>query len=229
MTVSGIVGRLEAMGSRENIEGMARYGIRPSRALGVPTAELRLLARELGKNHDLALDLWEEGIHECRLLAALIAEPARVDGELMERWAASFDNWALCDTTCGSLFRKAAPAWEKTRQWCGREELYVKRAGYAMIAWLAVHDNAAADSQFHKMLTLIRSGAQDERPLVKKAVNWALRQIGKRNIRLNARAIELAATLAESENRNERWVANGALRELTAAKVQQRLAARAGG
>lgn len=228
MTLEQILGRLEEMGSTANVEGMARYGIRPEQVLGVPIADLRKLARELGRGHELALELWESGIHEARLLAALIAEPRRVDSGLMERWAASFDNWALCDTTCGSLFRKAAPAWEQAREWCGRDEMYVKRAGYAMIAWLAVHDKQTPDSTFTKLFPLIRSGSRDERPLVRKAVNWALRQIGKRNVSLNARAIELAVRLAENGDANTRRVANRALRELTGSKVQQRLAAAEG-
>lgn len=223
MTCRQILSKLEAMGSSANIEGMARYGIRPERALGVSMAALRVLSRELGTNQELALELWDAGIHESRLLAALLADPLRVDGELMERWAAQFDSWALCDTTCGSLFRKAPPAWEKAQQWCLRKELYVKRAGYAMIAWLAVHDKKASDADYYKLLNLVRQGAEDERPLVKKAVNWALRQIGKRNMRLNARAIELAVSLAENGGKSGRWVANDALRELTGVKVQQRL------
>ncbi len=223
MTCRQIFRKLEAMGSSTNIEGMARYGIRPERALGVSMADLRELACQLGVNHELALELWEAGVHESRLLAALLADPQRVDGELMERWAAQFDSWALCDTTCGSLFRKAPAAWEKTRQWCRRDELYVKRAGYAMIAWLAVHDKKASNADFYKLLTLVRRGADDERPLVKKAVNWALRQIGKRNQKLNARAIELSVSLAENGGKAGRWVANDALRELTGGKVQQRL------
>ncbi len=223
MNCRQILRKLETMGSAANVEGMARYGIRPERALGVSMAALRTLARQLGISHELALELWDAGIHESRLLAALLADPRRVDGPLMERWAAQFDSWALCDTTCGSLFRKAGPAWEKTRQWCGREELYIKRAGFAMTAWLAVHDKNASDAEFYKLLTLVRRGAADERPLVSKAVNWALRQIGKRNMELNARAIELAVALAETGGKSERWVANGALRELTGGKVQQRL------
>ncbi len=223
MTCSQIIRKLETMGSAANIEGMSRYGIRPGRALGVSMATIRSLARELGTSHQLALELWDAGYHESRLLAALLADPLLVDGPLMERWAAQFDSWALCDTTCGSLFRKAGPAWEMARQWCCREELYVKRAGFAMMAWLAVHDKKASDAQFHKLLTLISREAGDERPLVKKAVNWALRQIGKRNVRLNARAIELAVSLAQNGGKAQRWVANGALRELTGGKVQQRL------
>ena len=223
MNCRQILRKLEKMGSAANIEGMARYGIRPERALGVSMAELRALAREIGTSHELALELWEAGVHESRLLAALLADPHRVDGPLMERWAAQFDSWALCDTTCGSLFRKAGPAWEKTKLWCGHQELYVKRAGFAMIAWLAVHDKKASDAEFRKLLTLVRRGAADERPLVRKAVNWALRQIGKRNAGLNARAIELAVTLAGNGGKSERWVANNALRELTGDKVQQRL------
>lgn len=216
------------MGSAANVEGMARYGIRPARALGVPMSELRSLARDIGRNHALALELWDASIHESRLLAALLADPREVDGELMDRWAADFDSWALCDTTCGSLFRKTEMAWDKAAEWATRGELYVKRAGFALMAWLAVHDKKAADSEFDPLLGLIRDGATDERPLVKKAVNWALRQIGKRNIKLNARAIELAVQLAGNGGKSERWVAHGALRELTGTKVQSRLTARQG-
>ncbi|MBW7995954.1 MAG: DNA alkylation repair protein [Candidatus Glassbacteria bacterium] len=228
LTARNTIKRLEAMGSRENIEGMARYGIKPGRALGVPMTAIRAMSREIGVNHALALELWDEGIHESRLLAALLADPAEVDGELMDLWAAAFDSWALCDTTCGSLFRKTVAAWEKAGEWSRRDELFVKRAGFTMMAWLAVHDKRAPDSSFTPLLKLIRRGAKDERPLVKKAVNWALRQIGKRNVRLNSRAIALAVELAGTGGKAECWVAHGALRELTGSKVQGRLTARKG-
>jgi 3-methyladenine DNA glycosylase AlkD len=223
LTARQLIGRLEKMGSAENVAGMARYGIKPARAFGVPMPAIRSLAGEIGRDHALALELWESGVHEVRILAALIADPKLVDGALMESWAADFDSWALCDSTCGSLFRRTGIAWEKTLEWCRRDELYVRRAGYAMIAWLAVHDKQAPDRRFTAPLKLIRAAAVDERPLVKKAVNWALRQIGKRNLRLNARAIELAAELSRSNSPAARWVANDALRELTGSKVQQRL------
>jgi 3-methyladenine DNA glycosylase AlkD len=229
LTAGQIISRLEKEGSAANIEGMARYGIRPGRAFGVPMPVVRALAKEIGRDHRLALELWESGIHEVRLLAALVADPKQVDGDLMERWAADFDSWALCDTTCGSLLRRADQAWDKVDDWCRRDELYVKRAGFAMIAWLAVHDKKAPESRFTSALKLIRRGARDERQLVKKAVNWALRQIGKRNVRLNTRAITLAAELAESEYPATRWVANEALRELTGRKVQDRLASTGSG
>jgi len=222
LTVEQILARLAEMSSRENVEGMARYGIRPARALGVPSARLKMLAREIGKSHELAAALWDTGIHEARLLAGLVDLPAQVTAEQMEAWAAEFDNWALCDSVCGWLFDKAPAAREKIGAWTARPEEFVKRAGFALIAWTAVHDKKAADEAFQPWLEMILREAGDGRNYVQKAVNWALRQIGKRNERLNSRAIETACRLLENGGAAGRRVAIDALRELTSAKVQKK-------
>ena len=179
---------------------MARFGIRSSKALGVSTPMLRAIAKRIGRDHALAQDLWRTGILEARAVASLIGDPKLVTEELMEAWVADFDSWAVCDGACCNLFDKTKFAWKKALEWSRRDEEYVKRAGYTLMAALAVHDKAAADEKFLRFLPAIRRGATDERNFVKKAVNWALRQIGKRNRKLNR-----AAILAAREIRHDRF------------------------
>jgi 3-methyladenine DNA glycosylase AlkD len=175
------------------------------------------------------LKLWKSGSLEARALAALIDEPAKVTEAQMERWVRDFDNWAVCDTCCGYLFDKTPFAWKKAVQWSRRDEEFVKRAGYALMAWLAVHDKKAADAPFIKLLPHIKRGALDERNFVKKAVNWALRQIGKRNMALNKRAIQTAKEIRSIDTSAARWIASDALRELTRKAAQGRLMKRSAG
>lgn len=201
---------------------MARYGIRTDRALGVTIYELRPIAKRLGRDHDLALALWETGIHEARILAGFVDDPARVTKPQMETWVAGFDSWDLCDQVCG-LFEETPFAWAKAREWSRREEEFVKRAAFAIVAGLAVHDKQAPEGVFMRFLPTIRRAATDERNYVKKAVSWALRNIGKRSLPLNARAIESAERLRASSSRAARWVGSDALRELTSEKVRARM------
>jgi 3-methyladenine DNA glycosylase AlkD len=215
---------LAALGSPENRAGMARYGIKVDDAFGVSVYELRKIARRLGRDHELALALWETGTHEARILAAMVDEPSRVSDEQLEAWVADFDSWDLCDQVCSNLFDRTPDAYAKASAWAGREEEFVKRAGFALMAALSVHDKAADDASFLAFLGLVEREADDDRPYVKKAVNWALRQIGKRDRALNRAAIATAERVKAQGSRSARWIANDALRELLSDKVQRRLA-----
>ncbi|MCJ7821753.1 MAG: DNA alkylation repair protein [Armatimonadetes bacterium] len=223
MQYRAIMSALKSHYKPENIEGMARFGIVTKKAYGVPAPALRKLAREIGKDHALAQRLWSSGIHDARVLAALIDEPAEVTEEQMESWVADFDNWGVCDACCGNLFDKTEFAYRKAVEWSRRDEEYVKRAGFALIACLAVHDKKAGDRPFERFLPIIEREATDDRNFVKKAVNWALRQIGKRSLRLNRKAIERAAQSRALDSRAARWIAADALRELSGDAVQKRL------
>jgi 3-methyladenine DNA glycosylase AlkD len=202
---------------------MARFGINPDRALGVRVPDLRRLAREMGTDHGLALALWRTGIHEARILGSMVDDPARVTERQMERWVRDFDSWDLCDQVCGNLFDRTRFARRKAREWTVRDEEFVKRAAFALVAWMAVHDRDADDRFFVGFLPLIERHATDGRNFVKKSVNWALRQVGKRNRSLNRAAVQVARRLSRSEDRTARWVGTDALRELTGPAVWERL------
>lgn len=217
---------LEAHGSARNREGMARYGIRAPKVFGVSMAAMRPLARRLGTNHELALALWASGWLEARLLAAFVDDPARVTSRQMEQWARDFDNWAVCDSVCLHLFSAAPPRWRKAAVWIDRPAEFVRRAGCALLAALAVRDKAAADAQFLACLPALERIAADPRPLVKKGVSWALRQIGKRNPALNRAAIAATERLRASDAPAARWVGRDAARELTAPATQARIGLR---
>lgn len=219
---------LERRGTRRNREGMARYGIVAKKVFGVSMGTMQSLARRLGKRHDLAAALWKTGWYEARMLACLVDEPARVTPAQMERWAKAFDNWAICDTATFVLFDRTPHAWAKAQAWSKRPEEFVKRAAFAMLASLTIHDKAAPDEPYRRALALIEREAGDDRNFVKKAVNWALRSIGKRSPGLHRDAVALARRLAESALPSARWVGKDALRELTSPAVRRRLAARAG-
>jgi 3-methyladenine DNA glycosylase AlkD len=221
-----VLERLQSLGDPRNVEGMARYGIRTKKAFGVSAPQLRQLAKELRKEHELADRLWGTGVHDARILAALIDDPALVTERQMDRWAKDFDTWAVCDSACGCLFDKTPYAWDKATEWIERQEEYVKRAGFVLMAALAVHDKKAPNERFEAFLSLIESHATDERNFVKKAVNWALRQIGKRNLHLNALAIRAGEQIRRIDSKAARWIAADALRELTGDKVQSRLTRR---
>jgi len=218
---------LERKGTRRTVLGMARYGIEAKRAFGVPMGTLLSLRKRLGKDHALSLALWKSGWYEARLLAALVGDPQRVTRRQMNAWAASFENWGDCDTVCFHLFDRTPFAWEKARQWSTSPSEFVKRAGFVLMACLALHDKAASDAQVLAFLPLIEQGAHDERNFVKKGVNWALRAIGRRNLALNAASLPVAKRLALSEEAACRWVGKDALRELASPKVRSRLARQA--
>jgi len=226
MTYPQILQTLKSHYKPENIAGMARFGIVAKKAYGVPAPELRKLAKQIRKDHDLAQRLWASGIHDARLLAALIDDPKQVTEQQMESWVVDFDNWAICDGVCLHLFDRTPFAHRKAIEWSARAEEFVKRAGFALMAVLAVHDKRAADAAFERFLPIIERAFDDDRNFVKKAVNWAVRQIGKRNSALNSKAIAAADRLRKHDTRAARWIAADALRELRSEAVQKRLRAK---
>jgi 3-methyladenine DNA glycosylase AlkD len=197
---------------------MARYGLPSDNALGVAVADIHVLAKRVGRNHELAVELWKTGIYEARMLTAFIDEPARVTSAQMDRWCRDFDNWGICDTLCFHLLDRTPHAWKKIEKWAGRREEFVKRAAFALLASVALHDKKAADAPFLRSLRVIEQAANDERNFVKKGVSWALRAIGKRSAALNAASRKLAKRLAGSPNAAARWVGKDALRDLQSAK-----------
>ena len=201
MEAKEMLARLESMSDPKAVEGMARFGINPETALGVSIPALRKIAKEAGKDHSLALDLWASGIHEARILAGMVDDPAEVTEEQMDDWAAGFDSWDVCDQVCMNLFWLTPFARDKCFEWSGRDEEFVKRAGFALMARIAWSDKKATDAEIEQFLPVIRREATDERNYVKKAVNWALRQIGKRNQALNRSAIETARALRRRTRR----------------------------
>jgi 3-methyladenine DNA glycosylase AlkD len=227
-TVRRAVDELVRRGEKRNVEGMARFGIRSKKICGVSKPKMDEIARAIGKNHDLGLKLWQTGIHDARLLGMLISEPELVTAAQMERWVRDFDNWDVCDGTCCHLFVDAKPAWAKAFSWSRRRKEFTKRAGFALGAFLAIHDKAAADVPFRRFLKVIEREAWDDRNFVRKAANWALRNIGKRNHRLNRAAIESAERIRRGGTRTGRWIAADALRELKSDAVQRRLMRKAG-
>ena len=221
---AGKIGQeLRRLGTRRNVDGMARFGIRAVKVFGVSKPKLDALAKKIGRNHELALTLWATGIHDAKILAGLIDEPAKVTAAQMEAWVRDFDNWDTCDGTCCHLFVFAKPAWAKAVAWTRRKEEFQKRAGFALAAYLAYRDKAAKGSRFQGFLKIIEREAGDERNFVRKAVNWALRNIGKRNLTLNRAAIATGERLRKRESRAARWIAADALRELRSEAVQARL------
>lgn len=218
-----IIRRLEELSNPAAVQGMSRYGITPARAYGVSVPELRSIVREAGRNHELAGKLWALDTRETRILASMIEEPKLVTERQMEGWVKEFDNWEICDQCCLNLFRDIPLAWRKCTEWSSRKEEFVKRAGFVLIACMAVGDKKTEDVRFEKILCLIEREAEDERKMVKRAVNWALREIGKRNSMLNRKALASARRIRRSPSRSARWVASDAIRELTSEKVRRRL------
>ncbi len=214
MDAKTLLAVIEANANPANVVGMARYGINVARAFGVPMPVLRKLGRQAGREHALALKLWATGVHEARILATLVDDPARVTPRQMDRWARQFDSWDVCDQACQNLFRYTPFAFDKAAEWARGKPEFVRRAGFALMAGLAVKAKAAKDVQFEAFLPLIEAMAGDDRNFVKKAVNWALRQIGKRNQRLRAKAIAAAVRIRRQDSRSARWIASDALREL---------------
>lgn len=202
---------------------MAHFGITSSVIYGVSLPELRRIAKEAGTDHELAADLWEEGSREARILAGMIDNPALVTVEQMEAWAADFDSWEICDQCCSNLFRKTSHAWPMALEWAGREDQYVKRAGFVLAAVMAVGDRESDNEKFEQFFEIIVRESADGRNYVMKSVNWALRQIGKKNLHLNRKAVETAEEIAAVDSKCARWIASGALRELTGKAVTDRL------
>lgn len=214
MTVQEVLAELRARESPRNREGMARFGINTGSALGIKVTDLRKFARSIHKDRNLAQDLWESGIHEARILATIVAEHKKISREEIEDWARDFNSWDLVDQTCNNLIRKTDFAHDLALEWSSREEEFIRRAGFSLMAVLAVHDKGVSDGVFENYLAVIEAGAGDERNFVMKSVNWALRQIGKRSPYLGKKAIDCAERIKRQGTKNARWIASNALREL---------------
>jgi len=227
MKTKDVVRQLKSMANPRNVEGMARFGISSNNTLGISIYDLRPMAKRIGKDHKLAAELWSTGIHEARLLAGFIDEPKKVTERQMEAWAAEFDSWDVVDQACSNLFDQTEFAYSKAVEWSGRKEEFVKRAGFVLMAALSVHDKKAQDNAFERFFPIIARESTDERNFVKKAVNWALRQIGKRNLPLNKKAVKVAEEISSIDSKSARWIAADALRELKSDKVRKRLSDRA--
>ncbi|MCJ7659511.1 MAG: DNA alkylation repair protein [Anaerolineales bacterium] len=222
-TVTEVMEKLTAQADPAQLDGMSRFGITTEKRLGVTVPQMRVIAKQTGKDHELALVLWETGIAEAMIVAAMVDVPAEVTEAQMEAWVVDFNSWDVCDQVCMNLFEKTPLAWDKIRDWSQREEEYVKRAAYALIACLAWHDKGASDENFIALFPLIKSGATDERNYVKKAVSWALRNIGKRNSNLNAVALQTAQDLKEMDLKSARWIGSDAVRDLNSDATRRRL------
>lgn len=223
MTLNSVISKLKSLKNPGNVAGMARYGINPATAYGISIPSLRKIAKETGKDHTLARQLWKSGIHEARILASMVDEPGKVTEAQADRWTRQFNSWDVCDQCCMNLFEKTDFAYKKAVEWSRAKKEFVKRAGFALMARLAVSDKEAADERFLRFLPLIRREAVDGRNYVKKAVNWALRQIGKRNRRLHAAALKTAGEIAKMGSKNAGWIAGDAMRELTSQAVIKRI------
>lgn len=224
--VESALAALAALATKRDLENLPRFGITAKDALGVSMAKIQTLAKTLGRNHELAVALWDTGRYEARLLTAYVAEPTRVTPAQMDRWCKDFDNWAVCDTLCFHLFDRVPHAWDKIRKWSSQRPEFVKRTAFALMASIAGHDKHATDDLFLEGLTLIERAANDERNFVKKAVSWALRRIGRRNQALHRACVELAARLAASADATERWIGRDAHKELTSAAVERAIRAK---
>ena len=223
MEFEEIIKELESLSNPEDVVGMARFGIKTNQAYGVRMPELTRLAKETGKDHELAEKLWQHAYTETRILACLIDDPKMVSEEQMENWALEFNSWDVCDQCCMKLFRKTPYAYKKISEWSMREEEFVKRAAFTLIATLAVHDKKADDAQFELFFPIIIRESVDTRNFVKKAVNWALRQIGKRNLNLNKKAIQVSVEISKIDSKSAKWIAKDSLKELKSEKIQERL------
>jgi 3-methyladenine DNA glycosylase AlkD len=223
MNYDEVMKKLRSMQNKRNAEGMARFGINLENNLGISVTSIRKFARSIGKDHELALRLWESKIRDARMLAACLDDPKLVTKEQMESWVKDFNSWDVCDHTCGHLFDKTAFAYEKAKEWTNRKEEFQKRAGFTLIAWLSVHDKKNQNMIFEKFFPLIIKHSTDDRNYVKKAVNWALRNIGKRNIELNKKAIDVAKIIKRIDSKSAKWIASDALNELTSKKIKDRL------
>jgi 3-methyladenine DNA glycosylase AlkD len=223
MDYNEVMSKLKSFSDPKAVEGMARYGINPEKNLGVSVASIRKLAKEIGKDHKLALKLWKSGIRDARLLSATIDDPEKVTEAQLEKMVLDLNSWDICDHCCSDIFLSSGFAHKKALEWSAREEEFVKRSGFSLMARLAVRDKKAEDEVFERFLPIIKRESVDERNYVKKAVNWALRQIGKRNKRLNKLALRTAREIKKMDSKSARWIAADALRELTGEKVQKRL------
>lgn len=213
-----VIEKLHSLSNRGNIEKMKRFGINANNALGISIPDLRKIARRIGKDNTIAIKLFDSEIHEAKILATMISSPKLITSDQMNRWVNKFNSWDICDQCCGNLFVKTPLAYQKAIEWSKSNKEFVKRAGYVMMAELAIHDKVAQDSSFIHFFDIIKQGSTDERNFVKKSVNWALRQIGKRNIKLNKLAIKTAEEIKDMDSKSAKWIATDALRELKSKK-----------
>ncbi len=218
-----VIEKLRSKARPDNLREMTKYGIPMEQRLCISVPDLRKLAKEIGKDHRIAVDLWRTGIGEARILASMIDEPDKLTEQQMDDWVVGINSWDVCDQVCMNLFRKNELAWKKILDWSEREEEFVKRAAFSLIACLAWHDKEATDEKFFELLPVIGREAEDERNFVKKGVNWALRNIGKRNINLNKAAINTAKEIRKLDSKAARWIASDAIRELESNAIRSRL------
>jgi 3-methyladenine DNA glycosylase AlkD len=222
-SVEDILMQLKAKARPDQLEGMARYGMAVEERLGVAVPDMRKISKQTGKDHQLALELWQTGIPEAMIVASMVDVPGEVSEEQMETWVQGFNSWDVCDQVCMNLFEKTPMAWKKVLDWSRREEEFVKRAGFALLACLAWHNKQAPDEAFIRLIPLIKEGATDGRNFVKKAVNWALRSIGKRNMNLHQVAMQAAQEMQKMDSKSARWIASDAIRDLSSDAVQRKL------
>jgi 3-methyladenine DNA glycosylase AlkD len=221
--VQDVLARLQRSSTRRDRDNLVRFGINATQAFGVSVANVQAVAKRLGRSHELAAALWKTRWYEARLLTSFVDEPARVTPAQMDRWARDFDNWGICDTVCFHLFDRTPYAWAKVEEWHDKRDEFVKRAAFALLASLAVHDKQAGDERFLSALPFIEHAATDDRNFVKKGVSWALRVIGRRNAALNAASLDVARRLAASDEPAARWIGRDAVRELTSALVKRKV------
>jgi 3-methyladenine DNA glycosylase AlkD len=223
MKYEEVMAHLKSMGDPKNVEGMKRFGIKSENNFGNSVTYLRNFAKKIGKDHDLAVKLWESDIRDARMVAACIENPETVSEKQVDKWVRDLNSWDICDHCCGHFFDKTPFAYKKVREWTKSNELFVKRAGFSLIAWLAVHDKKKDDMEFVDFLNIIERESTDERNYIRKSVNWALRQIGKRNIDMNKKALELSRKIQKIDSKTAKRIASDAIRELTSEKVKQKL------
>jgi 3-methyladenine DNA glycosylase AlkD len=221
-SVKDIVEKLKTKANPDNLEGMARYGMDTTNRLGNSIPFLRKLAKEIGKDHKLALELWEKGIDETKILASMIAEENKLTEEQAEKWVADFNSWDVCDQVCMNLFEKMPFVQKKIKEWSEREEEFVKRTAFSLIACITWHNKELPDEELIKFFSLIKKGAEDERNYVKKAVSWALRNIGKKNKNLNKEATKFAKELEKTDSKSAKWIAKRTLKDIAREKVTRR-------
>lgn len=222
-SVEDVLSELNALGSPENVAGMRRFGISGEIMYGVSVQDLRRLAKKIGVNHELAIELWESKVHEARILASMLDDARLVTESQINQWLVDLDSWDLCDQLCSNLLVNVQVARERIEAWISSEPEFVRRAGFALIVAISVKDKKADDATFLHYLNIVENAAPDDRNFVKKAVSWAIRQIGKRNLFLNGHAIKTAERLRISGERSNRWIASDAIRELSSPTVQKRL------
>jgi len=222
-SVENVLERLKSKAKPDQLEGMAKFGMTVERRLGVSVPDLRAIAKELGRDHKLALELWKTGIADAKIVAALVGDPQKLTEQQMEDWVKDIDSWDVCDQVCMNLFEKVPLAWKKIVDWSERDEEFVKRTAFSLMACLAWHDKKAKDERFIALLPVIIRNANDDRNFVRKAVNWALRNIGKRNSNLNRAALNAAREIQGLDSKTARWIASDAIRELESGAVQRRL------